>query len=143
MGKKDGGVRICIDFRAINSVTQPDPYQMPLIEEILETLASAKFISKIDLNKGFHQIPIEPSDIPKTAFCSPWGKFEFCVMPFGLKNGPAMFQRLMDNDKDVSQVYIDDIAVFSQTWADHCKHIAQVLERLKQAGLTANIKKCQ
>ena len=143
MGKKDGGVGICIDFRAINSVTQPDPYQMPLIEEILETLASAKFISKIDLNKGFHQIPIEPSAIPKTAFCSPWGKFEFCVMPFGLRNGPAMFQRLMDNDKDVSQVYIDDIAVFNQTWEDHCKHIAQDLERLKQAGLTANIKKCQ
>ena len=147
VGKKDGGVRICIDFRAINSVTQPDPYQMPLIEEILETLASAKFISKIDLNKGFHQIPIEPGDIPKTAFCSPWGKFEFCVMPFGLRNGPAVFQRLMDNvlhqNKDVSQVYINDIAVFSQTWEEHCIHIAQVLERLKQAGLTANVKKCQ
>ena len=144
VGKKDGGVRICIDFRAINNVTQPDPYQMPLIEEILETLASAKFISKIDLNKGFHQIPIEPCDIAKTAFCSPWGKFEFVVMPFGL---PAVFQRLMDRvlheEKDVSQVYIDDIAVFSLTWEDHCQHIAQVLERLKQAGLTANVKKCQ
>ena len=93
VGKKDGGVRICIDFRAINNVTQPDPYQMPLIEEILET---AKFISKIDLHKGFHQIPIEPADIPKTAFCSPWGKYEFCVMPFGLRNSPAVFQRLMD-----------------------------------------------
>ena len=105
VGKKDGGVHICIDFRAIN-VTQPDPYQMPLIEEILETLASATFISKIDLNKGFHQIPIEQCDIPKTAFCSPWGKYEFCVMPFGLTNGPAVFQRLIDrilhNDKDMS-----------------------------------------
>ena len=137
VGKKDGGVRICIDFRAINSVTQPDLYQMPLIDEIMETLASAKFISKIDLNKGFH----------KTAFCSPWGKYEFCVMPFGLRNGPAVFQRLMDrvlhNDKDVSQVYIDDIAVFSLTWEEHCKHITQVLDRLRQAGLTANVRKCQ
>ena len=147
VGKKDGGVCICIDFRAINNVTQPDPYQMPLIEEILETLASAKFISKIDLNKGFHQIPIEQCDIPKTAFCSPWGKYEFCVMPFGLRNGPAVFQRLMDRilhkDKDMSQVYIDDIAVFSLTWEDHCKHIAQVLDRLRKAGLTANVSKCQ
>ena len=119
-------------------MTQPDPYQMPLIDEILETLASAKFISKIDLNKGFHQIPIEPGDIPKTAFCSPWGKFEFCAMPFGLRNGPAVFQRLMDrvlhNDKDVAQVYIDDIAVFSLTWEEHCTHISQVLDRLRQAG---------
>ena len=68
-------------------------------------------------------------------------------MPFGLRNGPAVFQRLMDRvlheEKEVSQVYIDDIAVFSLTWEDHCQHIAQVLERLKQAGLTANVKKCQ
>ena len=90
--KKDGGVRICVDFRAVNAITQPDPYQMPLIEEILEMLASARFISKVDLNKGFHQIPIEEVDIHKTAFCTPWGKFEFCFMPFGLRNGPAVFQ---------------------------------------------------
>ena len=145
--KKDGGVRICIDFRAVNSITQPDPYQMPLIEEILEMLASARFISKVDLNKGFHQIPIEPADIPKTAFCTPWGKFEFCVMPFGLRNGPAVFQRLMDrilhSDKDMSQVYIDDIAIFSSSWEEHCSHIARVLDRLRKAGLTANVSKCQ
>ena len=97
VGKKDGGVRMCIDFREVNGITQPDPYQMPLIEEILEQLAAARFISKIDLNKGFHQIPIDPIDQPKTAFCSPWGKFEFLVMPFGLRNGPAVFQRLMDH----------------------------------------------
>ena len=120
---------------------------MPLIEEILETLSGAKFIAKIDLNKGFHQIPIEPVDIPKTAFCSPWGKYEFCVMPFGLRNGPAVFQRLMDwilhSDIDMSQVYIDDIAVFSSSWDEHCEHIARVLDRLRKAGLTANVSKCQ
>ena len=121
--KKDGGVRICVDYRAVNAVTEPDPYQMPLIDEILEMLATAKFISKIDLTKGFHQIPINPADCPKTAFCTPWGKFEYCFMPFGLRNGPAVFQRLLDNllhrDKDISQVYIDDIAVFSTSWEDH------------------------
>ena len=138
---------MCIDFRAINGITQPDPYQMPLTEEILETLAAARFISKIDLNKGFYQIPIETTDQPKTAFCSPWGKFEFMVMPFGLRNGPAVFQRLMDHilhkDQENYQVYIDDIAVFSSTWEEHCQHIARVLDRLRHAGLTANVKKCQ
>ena len=145
--KKDGGVRICIDFRAVNAITQPDPYQMPLIEEILEMLTSAKFISKVDLNKGFYQIPIDPVDIPKTAFCTPWGKFEFCVMPFGLRNGPAVFQRLMDRilhkDKELAQVYIDDIAIFSSSWDSHCSDIARVLGRLREAGLTANVSKCQ
>ena len=147
VSKKDGGVRICVDYRAVNAVTEPDPYQMPLIEEILDMLATARFISKIDLTKGFHQIPINPTDCPKTAFCTPWGKFEFCFMPFGLRNGPAVFQRLMDGllhrDKEISQVYIDDIAVFSTTWEDHCKHIGIVLGRLREAGLTANVKKCQ
>ena len=136
-----------MDFRAVNAITQPDPYQMPLIEEILEMLASARFISKVDLNKGFHQIPIEEVDIPKTAFCTPWGKFEFCFMPFGLRNGPAVFQRLMDRilhqDKDSAQVYIDNIAIFSSSWDAHCRDIAKVLDRLRGAGLTANIRKCQ
>ena len=145
--KKDGGVRPCIDYRAVNAITDPDPYQMPLIEEILDMLASAKFISKIDLTKGFHQIPIKQEDCPKTAFCTPWGKFEFCYMPFGLRNGPAVFQRLMDSllhrYKEFSQVYIDDIAVFSTSWEEHCTHIGVVLGRLKDAGLTANVKKCQ
>ena len=142
--KKDGGVTICVDY---SQITLPDPYLMPLIEEILDTLASAKFISKIDLNKGFHQIPIQVGDISKTAFCTPWGKFEFAVMPFGLRNGPAVFQRLMDrllhNDLQFTRVYIDDIAVFSASWEKHCEHIAQVLSRLRQAGLTANVNKCQ
>ena len=145
--KKDGGVRICVDYRALNTCTQPDPYLMPLIEDILDTLASAVFISKIDLNKGFHQIPVKPEDAEKTAFFTPWGKFHFVVMPFGVRNGPATFQRLMDRllhqDLDISRVYIDDIAVFSSNWEDRCKDIARVLGRLRQAGLTANLAKCQ
>ena len=144
--KKDGGVRTCVDYRAVNAVTDPDPYQMPLIEEILDMLASAAFISKIDLTKGFHQIPINPADRQKTSFCTPWGKFHFRYMPFGLRNGPSVFQRLMDHllhrDKEYSQVYIDDIAIFSATWEEHCEHISLVLSRLKKAGLTANPKKC-
>ena len=145
--KKDGGIRPCIDFRAVNALSDPDPYMMPLIEDILGMLASAKFLSKIDLAKGFHQIPISPGDCPKTAFCTPWGKFEFIYMPFGLRNGPAVFQRLMDRvldqDKHFSQVYIDDIVVFSESWDQHCDHISQVLSRLSDAGLTANVSKCE
>ena len=145
--KKDGGIRICVDYRALNNCTQPDPYMMPLIEQILETLATAKFISKIDLNKGFHQIPVNPDDQVKTAFITPWGKFHFVVMPFGVRNGPATFQRLMDGllhqDLDISRVYIDDIAVFSSSWEAHCRDLARVFSRLRQAGLTANLSKCQ
>ena len=147
VSKKDGGVRTCVDYRAVNAVTDPDPYQMPLIEEILDMLSSAVFISKVDLNKGFHQIPILKEDCPKTSFCTPWGKFQYRYMPFGLRNGPAVFQRLMDNllhrDKEYSQVYIDDIAIFSATWEEHCQQIDVVLGRLKQAGLTAKVTKCQ
>ena len=145
--KKGGGVRICVDYRALNACTQPDPYLMPLIEDILDTLASAVFISKIDLNKGFHQIPVKPEDQEKTAFFTPWGKFQFIVMPFGVRNGPATFQRLMDRllhqDLDIARVYIDDIAVFSSSWETHCRDIARVLGRLREAGLTANLSKCQ
>ena len=145
--KKDGGVRLCVDYRAVNLITLPDPYLMPLIEEILDNLASANFISKIDLTKGFHQIPIVNEDIPKTAFCTPWGKFEYLVMPFGLRNGPAVFHRLMDrllhSDLEFSRDYIDDIVIFSATWEEHCKHIECVLDRLRKAGLTANVGKCQ
>ena len=147
VSKKDGGVRTCVDYRAVNAVTDPDPYQMPLIEEILDMLSTAVFISKVDLNKGFHQIPILEEDCPKTSFCTPWGKFQYRYMPFGLRNGPAVFQRLMDNllhrDKEYSQVYIDDIAIFSATWEEHCQQIDVVLGRLKQAGLTAKVTKCQ
>ena len=144
--KKDGKIRICVDYRAVNAITAPDPYQMPLIEELLDLLGSAKFISKVDLNKGFHQIPIVAPDMSKTAFCTPWGKFEFKVMPFGLRNGPAVFQRLMDQvlqqDTERAVVYIDDIGIFSPTWEQHCIDIRTVLTRLKDAGLTANVTKC-
>ena len=145
--KKEGGCRICIDYRALNSVTTPDPYMMPFIEDILDTLATAKFMSKLDLHKGFHQIPVNDDDKAKTAFCTPWGKFQFSRMPFGLRNGPAVFQRMMDKilheELEHCRVYIDDIVIFSQSWEQHCQHITCVMERLKTAGLTANVKKCQ
>ena len=92
--KKDGSLRMCIDYHTLNFRTVPDPYLMPRVDELLEQLADATYISKIDLNKD--QIPIAPNDQPKTAFCSKYGKFMFTRMPFGLHNAPSVFQRLMN-----------------------------------------------
>ncbi len=147
VAKPNGSVRLCVDYRALNALTQPDPYQMPLIEHILDTLACAQFLSKLDLNKGFHQVQIRVEDRQKTAFASPWGKFEYTRMPFGVRNGPAIFQRLADlvlvGCEDCSRVYIDDIIVFSQSWDCHCEHLKRVLYKLREAGLTANQNKCE
>lgn len=94
--KKDGSVRLCVDFRRINKETVPDPYLMPRVEEIIDCLGKAEYLSVLDLNKGFHQVPMKEEDVEKTAFCTPWGKYEYLFMPFGLRNAPSTFQRLMD-----------------------------------------------
>ena len=101
--KPDGSVRLCIDYRKINQATVPDPYAIPLIEDLLDQLGEACYLSKLDLNKGFYQIPVEEK---KTAFCTPWGKYEFKRMPFGLRNAPATFQRFMHVDSSKQQVPI-------------------------------------
>ena len=145
--KKDGSVRICIDFRRLNAVTTPDPYLMPRIDDIIDCLGNAKFLSKFDLAKGFHQVPVRECDRIKTAFVTPWGKYQYRYMPFGLRNAPATFQRLMDVVlHDVwycCQAYIDDIVVFSSSWEDHCSHLAVVLKKLQDAGLTLKTSKCE
>ena len=117
--KPDGSVRLCIDFRKLNAVTTPDPYCMPLIEDLLDQVGDCGFLSKLDLSKGFYQIPIRMEDRDKTAFCSPYGKYRFTRMPFGLRNAPSTFQRTMHTvlrgQEDHSATYIDDILVYSRT----------------------------
>ena len=144
--KPDGSIRLCIDYRRLNSVTQPDPYMMPRVQDLLDRISQARWLSKLDLNKGFYQIPLVPESVPKTAFCSPWGKFAFTRMPFGLMNAPTSFQRAMDEaltgQENSSATYIDDIVVFSETWEDHLRHVRAVLEALKRTGMTANPDKC-
>ena len=120
---------------------------MPRIDEMIDQLGEAHYLSKLDLNKGFCQIPLAQVDQEKTAFCTPWGKFHFTMMPFGLRNALASFQWMMDtvldDIQDFSGAYKDDIIIFSQTWEDHVAHIKCVLVRLRKAGLTVKPAKCQ
>ena len=104
-------------------------------------------ISKLDLSKGFHQVPVNPKDMVKTAFVCPWGKSEYRRMPFGLRNAPAVFQLLMEkvlaDHREYARTHIDDIFVFSKDWESHLHHTRKVLSALASVGLTANPIKCE
>ena len=140
-------MRLCIDYRKLNAVTTPDPFAIPLIDCLIDQLGEATSLTKLDMNKGFYQIPVAEADIPKTAFCTPWGKYEFLRMPFGLRNAPATFQRcrnaVLQNMEDFSNAYIDDVIVFSKSWDEHLQDIKKVLISLRRTGLTAKPSKCE
>lgn len=145
--KKDGGIRFCVDYRKLNSIAKFDAYPMPRAEEVFERVGNAKVISTLDLSKGYWQIPMEETSREMTAFATPFGLYEFEVMPFGLHNAPATFQRLINHvlrgGEAYSSAYIDDIVVFSQNWEDHFKHLRDVFTRLQTAGLTLRADKCR
>ena len=149
--KKDGTLRICVDYRHLNSVTKPDTFPLPRIDDLLDQLGSAKCFTTLDLAAGYWQIRVAEDSVEKTAFVTPTGLFEFRVMPFGLTNAPAVFQRLMQkvlNGLNPARgpgfvvVYIDDILIYSRTLDDHLSHIGQVLNRLQAAGLKLKASKC-
>ena len=141
--KQDGSVRVCIDYRRLNEVTIGDPYYMCTLEEILERVGSSRAISKLDLAKGFYQIEVDPASVDKTAFITPFGKYAFQRMPFGLKNAPAIFQRCMEvvlGDCYIfAAPYIDDIIVFSENGMEHAHHLRRVFAALQQHGLTVSV----
>lgn len=145
--KKDGGLRMCVDYRALNQVTVANRYPLPRIDEMLDQLHGAKYFSSLDLQSGYHQIRIDPADVEKTAFRTPYGLFQFKVLSFGLTNAPATFQRVM-NDTFRQElgvfvlVYLDDILVFSRTPAEHLQHLRCVLSKLRQHSLYAKLSKC-
>ncbi|KAG7583636.1 Ribonuclease H-like superfamily [Arabidopsis suecica] len=145
--KKDGSFRLCIDYRGLNKVTVKNKYPLPRIDELLDQLRDARWFSKIDLASGYHQIPIEPSDVRKTAFRTRYGHYEFVVMPFGLTNAPAAFMKMMNGifreflDEFVI-IFIDDILVYSKDRETHQNHIRTVLERLREQKLFAKLSKC-
>ena len=145
--KKNGKLRFCVDYRKLNNITKKDSYPLPRIDEMLDSLAGAKYFSTLDLMSGYWQVAMDPEDQEKTAFITRHGTYEFNVMPFGLCNAPATFQRLMDRVyKGIAYkyvvVYLDDTNIFSRTFDDHIKHLREVFTRIRKAGLKLNIEKC-
>ncbi|KAL4017951.1 hypothetical protein IC575_021530 [Cucumis melo] len=146
--KKDGSMRLCIDYRELNKVTVKNRYPLPRIDDLFDQLQGATVFSKIDLRSGYHQLRIRDGDIPKTAFRSRYGHYEFVVMSFGLTNAPAVFMDLMNRVfKDFLDsfviVFIDDILIYSKTEAEHEEHLHQVLETLRANKLYAKFSKCE
>ncbi|GAA5873416.1 hypothetical protein JCM1840_007376 [Sporobolomyces johnsonii] len=145
--KKDGSLRLCVDYRNLNSVTRKNRYPLPLIDETLNCLSGVQYFTKLDLRNGYHQLRIAEGDEGKTAFRTRYGHFEYQVMPFGLTNAPAAFQNLINDtfrpflDAFVV-VYLDDILIYSKTAAEHEAHVQQVLETMRTARLFAKAEKC-
>ena len=136
MKKKDGSFRLCIDYRQLNKVTIKNKYLLPRIDDLFDQLQGARCFSKIDLRSGYHQLRIRGGDVPKTAFRTRYGHYEFLVMSFGLTNTPAAFMDLMNRvfrpflDRFVI-VFIDDILVYSKSEDEHAKHLRFVLQTLR------------
>ncbi|KAL0560529.1 hypothetical protein IC582_000934 [Cucumis melo] len=146
--KKDGSMRLCIDYRELNKVTVKNRYPFPRIDDLFDQLQGATVFSKIDLRSGYHQLRIKDEDVPKTAFRSRYGHYEFIVMSFGLTNAPAVFMDLMNRvfreflDTFVI-VFIDDILIYSKTEAEHEEHLRMVLQTLRDNKLYAKFSKCE
>lgn len=145
--KKDGSVRICVDFRKVNAVTIKDAYPIPRIEDLFTYLGSARIFSSLDLAKGYYQVAMDPASTPYTAFSCEFGFFEYTVLPMGLTNACATFQRLMntvlsDLIGKICVVYLDDIIIFSDSIEQHTDHVVQVANRLRLFNLKVNLKKC-
>ena len=145
--KKDGSLRICVDFRQVNKMTVKDSYPLPRIDDSIDALRGSKWFSSLDLKSGFWQVRMAPEDVEKTAFSSPFGHYQFRTMPFGLVNAPSTFQKLMDLvlaglHWEICLIYLDDIIIFSTTFDEHVERIRQVLTRLHKANLKLNPLKC-
>ena len=145
--KKDGSLRLCVDYQRINAILQTNAYPMPRIDDLLDRLGQAIFLSTLDLTRGYWQVPMAQTSCHKTAFANHFGQFQFTVMPFGLSGVPSTFQQMMNSlikDKhDFAAAYLDDLIIFSITWENHMHHLRTILQQLHKANLTVKPHKCQ
>ena len=145
--KKDGSLRMCIDYRSLNNLTVKDRSPLPRIDDLLSQMNGAKVFSSLDLAQGYHQIRIADEDVPKTGFTTPYGHYQFKVMCFGLSNAPGTFQRVMNRlfSKQMHKyvvIYLDDILIFSKSPEEHVQHLKEVLSILRKHKLFAKMSKC-
>lgn len=143
--KKNGDLRLCIDYRKLNAVTQVDPYPVPHIQRVMANMAGNKYYASLDCRSGYWAIKLDPADAHKTGFTTPFGNFQFNRTPFGLVNAGASYQRLADritHDLPFCEPYIDDTFLFSKTWAGHIANLRTLLTRYREYGLKLNAAKC-
>ena len=145
--KKSGELRMCVDYRQLNAKTRRDAYPLPRIEETLDALGGAKYFSTLDLASGYNHVPVAEGDRAKTAFCTPFGLYEYNRMPFGLCNAPGTFQRLMerifgDQSFQTLLLYLDDVVVYASSFEQHLRRLELVFERLRAHNLKLKLAKC-
>ena len=144
--KHDGGFRFCTDFRKVNDKTKSDSFPIPRIADCMDQIGNAKFVSTFDMLKGYWQVPLTQRAREISAFVTPSGLYQYKVMPFGMKNAPATFQRMVNKlvrDIDGCEGYIDDVVIFSDNWSDHIRQIERFFQIMREAKLTINLMKSE
>ncbi len=144
--KSDSSVRFCTDYRKVNAVTKPDSFPLPRMEDCIDRVGPAKFVTKLDLLKGYWQVPLTPRATEISAFVTPDDFMQYSVMAFGMRNAPSTFQRLMRivlNGVENCEAYLDDIVIYSSSWEEHVSSLREVFSRLAGASLTLNLAKCE
>ena len=142
--KPNGEIRLCVDFRLLNGLTKSDGFPLPRIDDCIDQVGNAKYISKLDCLKGYHQVPLSPESRELSAFVTPFGLYQYKVLAFGLQGAPGTFQRLINkifHDLEGVITYLDDILIISETWQEHVERLKDVFSRLSAANITINLQK--